>query len=367
MQTASVIPSTGDGSNYYYIAPGQTRQFTYSGVITNSNNYSSASTYTVQVSGISYGTNTNNLSSNSVTSGLSNLQVTASFNGGTTQQPTVTSINPTSGPVGSQITINGNNFQTGSVLKISGPSLNNFGVIPNSVSPTQIIAYMPSQATYSGVYAIYVSNGNVTSNTVQFTIQSTSTQPPVITGGTFPTTLQVNQTGAWSVSAYDPQNGSLSYAVDWGDNAPKPAYVTQTTAFTHSYSAAGNYTVKFTVTNSAGLTAQTSATVQVANPITATCPVGYICGPVGQAISCPSGYICTNVTANCPSGYICSVANKVTSSPSPTPTPSSSSSPSPSSSSAPQAVQYDAGSQPAAAVQSTGSGFWSTLFKSLGF
>ncbi|MDE1975418.1 MAG: hypothetical protein KGI49_02835, partial [Patescibacteria group bacterium] len=43
--------------------------------------------------------------------------------------------------------------------------------------------------------------------------------PPVISGISSPTVLQVGQTGTWSVNASDPQNGTLSYSVDWGDNA----------------------------------------------------------------------------------------------------------------------------------------------------
>jgi hypothetical protein len=322
----SANPSTfgGDGSTYYMIAPGATRQFTVNIVI--SNNQLPAGAYTVKVTAINYGTDTNNLSSNSITSGLQNLQVTVSFNGGTTQQPTITSISPTSGPVGSQITIDGSNFQAGSVVKISGPGLNNFAMIPNSVSATQIIGYMPSQATYSGVYAIYVSYADVTSNTVQFTVQSTPTsQPPVISGGTFPTSLTVGQTGTWTVNASDPQNGSLSYSVNWGDATTCPAgytcvtpaigasVFTQSSSFTHSYSSAGTYTITFTVNNVAGLSAQTTSTVQVGNavtpPPTPVCPVGYTCYvPGGTTPICPVGYTCTTVTDNCPTGYVCTIS-----------------------------------------------------------
>lgn len=103
-------------------------------------------------------------------------------------------------------------------------------------------------------------------------ISSTSTNlPPVISGGTFPTTLSVNQTGTWIVNASDPENGPLTYDVAWGDTfgsgyAPQTANLpSQTSTFTHSYSSAGTYTVTFTVKDNGGLTAQTSSTVQVGN------------------------------------------------------------------------------------------------------
>ena len=147
--------------------------------------------------------------------------------------------------------------------------------------------------------------------------QSTN-QAPVISGGTFPTTLSVGQTGTWTVNASDPQNGSLSYSVDWGDTytcpvgytcttAAQAKAIVQTSTFTHSYSAAGTYTVTFYVQNSAGLRAQTSATVTVGSVVvTPPCPAGYICTQTGNPQPvCPSGYTCTPVTVNCPAGYTC--------------------------------------------------------------
>jgi hypothetical protein len=117
-----------------------------------------------------------------------------------------------------------------------------------------------------------------------FTISSTNTTgklPPAINGVNAPTTLAVNQVGTWTVSATDPQNGNLNYSVDWGDtpkvdvpylNACPAGYtcapqsvmsVQQGSTFTHSYSIAGTHTIKFTVTNSAGLSAQSTVTVMV--------------------------------------------------------------------------------------------------------
>jgi len=132
-----------------------------------------------------------------------------------------------------------------------------------------------------------------------FTITS-NTQPPcpvsgtapVICGVTAPTQLNVGQQGTWTVQASDPQNGSLSYSVDWGDTGatacspavPQPKFV-QTTTFTHGYCAAGVYNVTFTVTNTAGLSAKTSSTVNVVgntsgnNPpkiVTSSSPAGSI-------------------------------------------------------------------------------------------
>lgn len=51
------------------------------------------------------------------------------------------------------------------------------------------------------------------------TVPTIVNQPPVITGVSGPTSLKVNETGTWSVTANDPENGYLSYTIDWGDTA----------------------------------------------------------------------------------------------------------------------------------------------------
>lgn len=107
--------------------------------------------------------------------------------------------------------------------------------------------------------------------------------PPVISGVKGPTALKVGETGTWSVSAYDPENGPLSYKVVWGDESPTPvptplplsaAPVQQTTTFTHSYSREGNYTPVFYVTDNQGLSAKTSISVNVG--ATTPQPTGYL-------------------------------------------------------------------------------------------
>ncbi|PIZ87091.1 hypothetical protein COX93_02190 [Candidatus Nomurabacteria bacterium CG_4_10_14_0_2_um_filter_30_12] len=104
-----------------------------------------------------------------------------------------------------------------------------------------------------------------------FTINSSTTSGPVISGVSGPQTLNVNQTGTWTVTASDPSNGNLSYSVVWGDEGMYPAPTAmprydntyQTATFTHSYSKSGIYSPKFTVTNDKGGSANTSLSVNV--------------------------------------------------------------------------------------------------------
>ena len=109
---------------------------------------------------------------------------------------------------------------------------------------------------------------------------SNNSSTPVISGVSGPQTLSESQTGTWIVKAYDPKGGNLSYSVDWGDNIQftycpsgggpcssqsSSKYSQQSATFTHSYAQTGNYTPKFTVTNSNGQSASTSLSVNVGN------------------------------------------------------------------------------------------------------
>jgi len=101
---------------------------------------------------------------------------------------------------------------------------------------------------------------------------------PGINGITAPTVLNVGQVGTWKVNAYDPNNGSLTYAVDWGDvqsnarakSLPEEIFV-QSATFMHAYSRPGTYTVTFMVKNDADKTTKSTVTVHI----------------VGSAVSAP--------------------------------------------------------------------------------
>ncbi len=115
------------------------------------------------------------------------------------------------------------------------------------------------------------------SSNAPFTISGGGVTPvpgpaPVIHGLDAPTTLAVGQTGTWTVRASDPQGGVLSYSVVWGDEpvyymaqstASAGGQFVQATTFTHAYATTGNYSPIFTVKNSAGVTRETRASVQV--------------------------------------------------------------------------------------------------------
>lgn len=107
-------------------------------------------------------------------------------------------------------------------------------------------------------------------NSHKFTIVIGSGEnlPPVVSGISGPKTLGVGEAGTWTITASDPEGGQLSYSVYWGDEPTTflgstrtaPA---QTATFTHSYAKAGIYNPTFTVSDSTGLGAKMSISVNV--------------------------------------------------------------------------------------------------------
>ncbi|MEK7463686.1 MAG: PKD domain-containing protein [Patescibacteria group bacterium] len=101
--------------------------------------------------------------------------------------------------------------------------------------------------------------------------QTKKNRPPVINGISSPTVLNVDAEGTWTIKAYDPENSSLSYSVDWGDEENnfrttmlgRKAEFSQSASFSHSYADAGTYNVKFAVKDDSGATAKSSVTVRV--------------------------------------------------------------------------------------------------------
>ena len=115
----------------------------------------------------------------------------------------------------------------------------------------------------SAVFSIIPAGTSTTTPTVNF--------PPSISGVSGPTTLSVGQSGTWTVQASDPENGSLSYSVVWGDEglmasgsySPTAAAVQQSATFTHTYSSSGTFSPTFTATDNSGQYGKTSISVNV--------------------------------------------------------------------------------------------------------
>lgn len=155
---------------------------------------------------------------------------------------------------------------------------------------------------------------------------SADNKPPVISSFSGPTTLKAGEQGTWKIQASDPENGALTYSIDWGEPQPglssaalKDALDTpfrQTTTFTHSYANPGTYIVRVSVHDNANQTAQTSSTVRVSSTAIDCTKVPSTTGPESlewQKVCRPT--VCTTEYApvcglpatgsNCPAGSIC--------------------------------------------------------------
>ncbi|MCX8195133.1 MAG: PKD domain-containing protein, partial [Candidatus Micrarchaeota archaeon] len=174
--------------------------------------------------------------------------------------------------------------------------------------------------------------------------QTTPNRAPTISGISGPTNLKVGETGTWTITAYDPEGGPLSYRVVWGDEVPRgtasspTTYSYQTATFTHIYYTAGTYAPTFTVIDNQNLSAQASISVNVApsQPVNYTCTdsdggqnlfvKGRTTGsktPGGQVLTyedicsansltvvaseyyCDANNLVQQTGANCPNGYMC--------------------------------------------------------------
>ena len=131
-------------------------------------------------------------------------------------------------------------------------------------------------------------------------------QPPVITGVSGPTVLNVHQPGEWSVSAYDPDGDAITYRVNVSDGENvqtlvAPSNIAGNTAFFEwGYRAPGSYTITFFVNDSHGSQAQANYNFNVivpgTSPIHGDCTgdSGYEKMPPGMPINVSNAMLYLN-------------------------------------------------------------------------
>lgn len=206
--------------------------------------------------------------------------------------PVITSMDPTSGTVGTSVTLTGSGFTQSSILyfgtgvgKNASTTIASDGTkitfnVPTSTGPyckpgTPCPYYM-SRLVTPGTYAVRVTTDKGTSNSINFTVTKATppktANPLSIEALDAPVALTAGTPGTWTVHVDTPDNftGSLHYTVQWGDevtSAPlarmMSAMISTSGTFSHTYYDAGTYTPVFTVTDDAGHSVTTSATVLV--------------------------------------------------------------------------------------------------------
>ncbi len=260
--------------------------------------------YTCSPSTITNGTYPLTVSNQFGTSNSLNIQITNS--NPNSQTPTITSISPSSGPYGTNVTIYGTNFNRNSGNSINFANAQNVKTAvysPDGTSMQFTIPATPCSEGYScaqvalnpGYYGLSVHNGVGTSNIYNFQITNSDINPggpnlnPVINSVEGPTTLAVGQQGSWTIRASNSAGGNIMYSVLWGDEttqgnaaAINDTYL-QSTTFTHAYQNPGTYTARFTVRNTLGREVTSTISVVVAGNTTTNAPTLTTLSPtIGQ-------------------------------------------------------------------------------------
>jgi len=171
-----------------------------------------------------------------------------------TPPPNITSISPTSGPIGAVVTINGTNFGPTVGTRVSGVTFNGVSARTNSWSDTQILVPVPAGATTGNVV---VSISGVASNAVLFTVTSapavTSVSP---TGGPVGTSVTITGTSFGPIQGTSTVtfNGTAATPTSWSNTniaAPVPTGATTGNVVVSIGGVASNG-VAFTVTSGSG-------------------------------------------------------------------------------------------------------------------
>lgn len=176
--------------------------------------------------------------------------------------PAITAISASEAAAGAKLTLTGTNFTEDSRVFVGSTEAD-----ATFVSDSSLTFSVPAIAL--GDYSVTVKNGDQTSNGIGLEIIKKLATRVSISGIDAPVTLAVNEEGTWTVNVDTNASGNLKYAVEWGDEGIMArmmgsSEVVQTSStFTHSYSDAGTYKPKFTVTDESGARSSVSATVVV--------------------------------------------------------------------------------------------------------
>jgi hypothetical protein len=184
-----------------------------------------------------------------------------------TPPPSITSLNPTSGSVGTGVTITGTYFGTSGTVTFNGTV-----ATTTSWSATSIVTSVPTGATSGNVV---VTVGGMASNTIPFTV--TSSAAPAITSassasGTMGTAFSYKITATNSPTSYG-ASGLPSWA----------SVNTSTGVISGTPTAAGTSTVTVSATNAGGTGSATlTITVSAAPVITSANSVSLLVGTAGS-------------------------------------------------------------------------------------
>src|SRR3989338_2165129 len=202
------------------------------------------------------------------------------WGGGSYWNANINSLYPTSGGVGTSVTVFGSGFtQRGNTVHFGPGVITNItssdGTSLSFIVPSQLTGY-GSQSMALGTYNVSVTNERgATSGALPFTVTSIEQNalPPSITGVSGPARLIAGVQGVWTITLSAYGTSYITTSVRWGDEGLYQGSVSasqtlapstsQTLTFTHAYQSPGVYMLVFTVSNNAGAKNTPSATITV--------------------------------------------------------------------------------------------------------
>ncbi len=132
---------------------------------------------------------------------------------------------------------------------------------------TYTVTGLTAGQTYYFAATAYDTSGNESgySNQVVHSVPAANSAPSTPSTPSGPSTAMVNTSVAFTTSAADPNGNSIEYLYDWGDGVPS---TWGSAGQSHSWSAAGQYTVKAQARDSHGVESAWSGakTVTISNP-----------------------------------------------------------------------------------------------------
>src|SRR5436309_13273795 len=180
----------------------------------------------------------------------------------TVPAPSITSLNPTSGLIGTSVTIAGANF--GATQGPSTVTFNGIAAAPTSWSATSIVVPVPAGATTGNVV---VTVGGAASNGVSFTVQSDTT-PPVVTVTAPANGATVSGTITLTATATDPDSpvSFVQFLVDGASAGPQVTSVPYSTSLDTTTLTNGSHTVAAAAQDPSGNRGtSTGVTITVSN------------------------------------------------------------------------------------------------------
>jgi IPT/TIG domain len=180
----------------------------------------------------------------------------STLTGGTNSGPSIGSISPASGPVGTSVTITGTNF--GGTQGSSTVTFNGTTASPTSWNDTQIVAPVPSGAT-TGSIVITTAGGQATSSTFTVTVPAPTISSISPASGLIGTSVTITGTnfGGTQGSSTVTFNGTTASPASWSSTqivTPVPSGATTGSIVVTTAGGQATSGTSFTVNTPSGLT-----------------------------------------------------------------------------------------------------------------